>query len=60
MTQPFSLSLDAAAALLAEIDAALAEADAGAFVSSEAVTDWMETWGSRRETPPPDSDLPRG
>ena len=52
--------LDAEAALRAEIDAALAEAEAGAFVSAEAVADWMETWGSEREGPPPAPDLPRG
>jgi predicted transcriptional regulator len=38
--------LDAEATLRSEIDAAVAEAEAGAFVSSEAVAAWMETWGS--------------
>jgi predicted transcriptional regulator len=49
--------LDAEAALRAEIDAALAEAEAGAFVSSEAVGEWMETWGTDREAPPPATDI---
>lgn len=47
--------LDAEAALRAEIDAALAEADAGVFVSAEAMHAWMETWDS--ETPPPEPDI---
>jgi predicted transcriptional regulator len=53
--------LDAEATLRSEIDAAVAEAEAGAFVSSEAVAAWMETWGSGSEAPPPAADiLPRG
>jgi predicted transcriptional regulator len=53
--------LDAEATLRSEIDAAVAEAEAGAFVSSEAVAAWMETWGSESEAPPPAADiLPRG
>jgi predicted transcriptional regulator len=47
--------LDAQAALRVEIDAAVAEADAGVFVSAEAMHAWMETWES--ETPPPEPDL---
>jgi predicted transcriptional regulator len=49
--------LDAQAALRAEIDAAVAEADAGVFVSAEAMHGWMETWDSPAETPPPEPDL---
>lgn len=51
--------LDAEAALRAEIDAALAEAEAeaGAFVSAEAAGDWMETWGTEGEAPPPAPDV---
>ena len=53
--------LDAEAALRAEIDAALAEAEASAFVSSEAVGAWMEGWGTEAETSPPAPDIrPRG
>ena len=52
--------LDAEAALRAEIDAALAEAETGGFVSAEAVGAWMETWGTEREAPPPAPDVPRG
>ena len=49
--------LDAEAALRAEIDAALAEADAGVFVLAEAMHAWMETWDSPAEAPPPEPDL---
>ena len=53
--------LDAQAALRAEIDAALAEAEAGVFISSEAMHAWMETWDTPEETPPPEPDIrPRG
>jgi predicted transcriptional regulator len=49
---PFALRPDAQAALRAEIDAAVAEADAGVFVSAEAMHAWMETWETEREAPP--------
>ena len=53
--------LDAQAALRAEIDAAAAEAEAGVFISSEAMHAWMETWDTPREAPPPAPDIrPRG
>jgi predicted transcriptional regulator len=53
--------LAAEATLRSAIVAAVAEAEAGAFVSSEAVAAWMETWGSGSEAPPPAADiLPRG
>jgi predicted transcriptional regulator len=40
------------AALQAEIDAAVAEADAGVFVSAEAMHAWMGTWGTEESLPP--------
>ena len=52
----FSRWLDAQAALRAEIDAAVAEAEAGVFVSAEAIHAWMETWETEREAPPPEPD----
>jgi predicted transcriptional regulator len=53
--------LDAEAALRGEIDAAVAEAEAGTFVSSAAVAAWMETWGTEAEAPLPAADIfPRG
>jgi len=49
--------LDAKAAKRAMIDAALAEADGGAFVSSDAMRGWVNSWGSDRELPAPTADL---
>lgn len=45
----------------AAIAAAVAEADKGAFVSSEAIDQWMDSWGSEHELPFPQADakLPR-
>jgi predicted transcriptional regulator len=51
--------LDAQAALRSEIDSAVAEAEAGLFVSAEAMHAWMETWDSA-EAPPPEPDLRLG
>jgi len=36
------------------VDAAIAEADKGIFVSQEAVDRWMESWGTENELPMPD------
>lgn len=52
--------LDAQEALRREIDAAVAEAEAGTFVSAEAVHAWMETWGTDAEAPPPPPDIGPG
>jgi predicted transcriptional regulator len=49
--------LEAQEALRHEIDAAVAEAEAGAFVSAEAVHAWMERWGTEPEAPPPAPDI---
>ena len=50
-----------AAALRAIIDAALAEADTGVFISSEAMHAWMATWDTPEESPPPAPDIrPQG
>jgi predicted transcriptional regulator len=49
--------LDAQEALHREIDAAVAEADEGVFVSAEAVAAWMRTWGTAAEAPPPEPDI---
>ena len=35
---------------------ALAEADKGVFVSSEAVNAWMDSWDTDNELPPPEPD----
>ncbi|MEM7645240.1 MAG: hypothetical protein AAF366_22460 [Pseudomonadota bacterium] len=49
--------LDAQDALRAQIDAAVEEADRGAFVSAEAVGAWMADWGTADEGPVPAADI---
>ena len=39
------------------IDAAVGDAEAGAFVSQQAVHAWMETWDTANETPLPQPDI---
>lgn len=36
-----------------EIDAGLAELDAGETVPSEKVNEWLKSWGAQQELPPP-------
>ena len=36
---------------------ALAEAEKGVFISEEAVTKWVEAWGTDHELPPPKPDV---
>ena len=38
---------------LQEIDAALAEVEAGETVAGEKVFDWLRSWGTANELPPP-------
>ncbi len=33
------------------------EADEGFFVSQEAIINWLDSWGSENELPPPEADL---
>ena len=33
------------------------EADKGAFISSEAMQRWIESWGTDNEQPPPEPDV---
>jgi predicted transcriptional regulator len=49
--------LDAQDELRRQIETAVAEADQGAFISSEAMHGWMDSWGSDRELPPPEPDI---
>ena len=44
-------------AYLAAIDEALAEADNGVFISGEAVTRWLSSWGTPNELPAPEPDI---
>ena len=41
----------------AAIDAALAEADEGRFISEDAMNRWMDTWGEADEAPMPEPDI---
>ena len=41
----------------AAIDEAALAADAGEFISHEAMSKWLESWGTDRETQPPKSDV---
>lgn len=51
--------LEAKAAKRAAIDAALAEADQGTFISAEAMNAWIDTWDSDNELPTPKADITR-
>jgi predicted transcriptional regulator len=56
-TKAIEMFLDARVAKRRAIEAALIEADKGVFVSSEVVSNWMESWGEADETPPPAPDV---
>jgi predicted transcriptional regulator len=49
--------LDEQRSRLDAIDEALAEADQGVFVSGEAVTEWLKSWGSGKPAAPPKPDI---
>lgn len=51
--------LDAKAAKRAALEAAVAEADQGEFISSEAMSAWVESWGADNELPVPEADIKR-
>jgi len=40
-----------------ELDEAVAEADKGVFISGEKVVEWLESWGTAKELPPPEPDI---
>ena len=52
--------LDAKQAKRAAIEAALGEADAGRFVSEEAMTVWIDSWDKDDEGPAPQADIHPG
>lgn len=56
-TKAIEAFLDARDARDEAIREALAEADTGVFVSSEAVDCWMESWGTDHELPMPEPDV---
>ena len=41
----------------AAIDEAVLAANSGEFISNEAMTAWLESWGSDNELPPPEIDI---
>lgn len=49
--------LDARDEEMQDLRQAIAEADKGIFVSSEAVDRWMESWGTDNELPMPEADI---
>ena len=49
--------LDAKAYFREEMQAALAEADKGVFISEEAMDAWMMSWDTDNELPPPEPDV---
>jgi predicted transcriptional regulator len=40
-----------------EMEAAIAEADKGEFISWEKIRDWTRSWGTENELPPPEPDV---
>jgi RHH-type transcriptional regulator, rel operon repressor / antitoxin RelB len=42
---------------ISAIDEAVLEADKGVFVSNEAVTEWLKSWGTTHELPAPKPDV---
>ena len=40
-----------------EMEAAVAEADKGVFISGEAMHRWIESWDTDNELPPPEPDI---
>jgi predicted transcriptional regulator len=39
------------------LDEAAAEADKGVFISDEAMTAWVSSWGTENELPPPEPNI---
>ena len=51
--------LEAKAAKRAAINAAVAKADQGKFISADAMNAWIDTWDSDNELPTPKADITR-
>jgi predicted transcriptional regulator len=49
--------LDARDFFRSEMEAAIAEADKGVFISGEAMHRWMESWDTDNELSPPEPDI---
>lgn len=57
VTQAIKHYLDSQAAKHKAIQAAIAQADLGHFISSEAVSEWVDSWGTDNELPKPNIDI---
>lgn len=57
-TAAIQAMVDAKQAKRRAIAAALEEADASEFISSQAMNDWIDSWGADDEHPPPRPGLP--
>ena len=49
--------LAARAAKRSQIEAALADAEKGEFISGEALDRWIDSWETEAELPPPEPDI---
>ena len=49
--------LAARAAKRSQIEAALADAEKGEFISGEPLDRWIDSWETEAELPPPESDI---
>ena len=49
--------LDARADKKRQIEAAVAEADKGVFISQGKMSAWIDSWGTDAELPPPEPDV---
>lgn len=56
-TRAIRAHLNARAAERAAIEAAIAEADKGVFISGEAMMAWVESWDTPEELPMPEPDM---
>jgi len=58
-TKAIEAFLEAGEAKKRAIEAAVAEADKGEFISSEAMTRWIDSWDTDDELPEPEVDIGR-
>jgi len=56
-TRAIKSFLDAQSAKREAITAAIRQADAGDFISSEAMNEWVDNWGTDNEQPDPKIDI---
>ena len=53
----FETFLAARAAKRSQIEAALADAEKGEFISGKALDRWVDSWETEAELPPPEPDI---